>query len=88
MQSLHTPPDLSVVFDDDHAVANAGLAFAGLLSEKLGLEQLCDETISIAPFPGRRCATLVHSLVIGGTCIDDADVLRSGSSGPGRVRPP
>ena len=80
MQSLHTPSDLSVMFDDDHAVANAGLALAGLLSEKLGLEELCDETISIAPFPGRRAATLVHSLVIGGTCIDDADVLRSGST--------
>ncbi len=38
MQSLHTPSDLSVMFDDDHAVANAGLALAGLLSEKLGLE--------------------------------------------------
>ena len=79
MQSLHTPSDLSVMFDDDHAVANAGLALAGLLSEKLGLEALCDETIAIAPLPGRRAATLVHSLVVGGTCIDDADVLRSGS---------
>ena len=80
MQSLHTPSDLSVMFDDDHAVANAGLALAGLLSEKLGLEQLCDERISVGPFPGRRAATLVHSLVVGGTCIDDADVLRSGST--------
>ena len=80
MQSLHTPQDLSVMFDDDHCVANAGLVLAGLLSEKLGLEQLCDDTISLAPFPGRRAATLVHSLVIGGTCIDDADVLRAGST--------
>ncbi len=80
MQSLHTPRDLSVMFVDDHAVANAGLALVGLLSEKLGLEELCDERISLAPFPGRRVATLVHSLVIGGTCIDDADVLRSGST--------
>jgi len=91
MQSLHTPSDLSVMFDDEHAVANAGLALAGLLSEKLGLEQLCDETISIAPFPGRRAATLVHSLVVGGTCIDDADVLRAGSSAavlPHRVMAP
>ncbi|HEY5121530.1 MAG TPA: transposase [Acidimicrobiales bacterium] len=68
------------MFDDDHAVANAGLALAGLLSEKLGLEELCDKTISVVPFPGRRAATLVHSLVVGGTCIDDADVLRSGST--------
>ena len=33
MQSLHTPSDLSVMFDDEHAVANTGLALAGLLSE-------------------------------------------------------
>jgi hypothetical protein len=30
------------MFDDDHAIANAGLALVGLLSEKLGLEELCD----------------------------------------------
>jgi len=80
MQSLHTPSDLSVMFDDDHAVANAGLALTGLLSEKLGLEELCDETISIVPFPGRRSATLVHAMIVGASCIDDADVLRSGST--------
>ena len=80
MQSLHTPSDLMVMFDDEHAVANAGLALAGLLSEKLGLEDLCDERISVSPFPGRRCATLVHAMVAGATCIDDADVLRSGST--------
>lgn len=80
MQSLHTPSDLSVMFDDDHAVANAGLALTGLLSEKLGLEELCDETISIVPFPGRRSATLVHAMIVGASCIDDADVLRAGST--------
>jgi hypothetical protein len=36
MRSLHTPSRLSVIFDDDHAVANAGLSLAGLLSEFLG----------------------------------------------------
>ncbi len=80
MTTLHSPSRLSVVFDDDHAVANAGLALVGVLSEKLGLEQLAEETIDIAPFPGRRVATLVHALVAGATCIDDADVLRSGST--------
>ena len=80
MQSLHTPSRLSIIFDDDHAVANAGLALVGLLSEKLGLQQLVEETIDIAPFPGRRVATLVHALVAGATCIDDADVLRSGAT--------
>jgi len=80
MTTLHNPSRLSVAFDDDHVVANAGLALVGLLSEKLGLQQLAEETISIAPFPGRRVATLVHALVAGATCIDDADVLRSGAT--------
>ena len=80
MTTLHNPSRLSVAFDDDHSVTNAGLALAGVLSEKLGLEKLCEETISIAPFPARRVATLVHALVAGATCIDDADVLRAGST--------
>jgi len=80
MPTLHSPSRLSVAFNDDHAVVNAGLALVGLLSEKLGLQQLAEETISIAPFPGRRVATLVHALVAGATCIDDADVLRSGAT--------
>lgn len=80
MTTLHNPSRLSVAFDDDHSVANAGLALVGLLSEKLGLQQLAEETISIAPFPGRRVATLVHALVAGASCIDDADVLRSGAT--------
>ena len=80
MTTLHNPSRLSVAFDDDHSVANAGLALVGVLSEKLGLQQLAEEAISIAPFPGRRVATLVHALVAGATCIDDADVLRSGAT--------
>ena len=80
VQSVHSPRVLSVMFDDDHAVANIGLALAGLLSEKLGLEELCDQTISLVAFLGRRAVTLLHSLVVGGTCRDDVDVLRSGSS--------
>jgi hypothetical protein len=80
MTTLHNPSRLAVAFDDDHSVANAGLALVGLLSEKLGLQQLAEETISIAPFPGRRVATLVHALVVGASCIDDADVLRSGAT--------
>ena len=62
MQSMHIPSTLSLVFDDDddHAVATARLALAGLLSGELGLEEFYDETISIAPFPERRAARLLH----------------------------
>jgi hypothetical protein len=80
MPTLHSPSRLSVAFDDVHAVVNAGLALVGLLSEKLGLQEPAEETISIVPFPGRRVATLVHALVAGATWIDDADMLRSGAT--------
>lgn len=80
MPSSRSPSRLSVMFDDDHAVADAGLALVGVLSEKLGLEELAGELVDIHPFPGRRVATLVHAMVAGAECIDDADVLRSGSS--------
>ena len=68
------------MFDDHHAVADAGLALVGILSEKLDLEGLTQEFVSIRPFPGRRVATLVHAMVAGANCIDDADVLRSGAT--------
>ncbi len=71
---------ISRFLDPADAVAATGLALVGLLSEKVGLEELCDDRISLVPFPGRRAATLVHSLVIRGNCIDDADVLRAGST--------
>jgi len=81
MPSSHSPSRLSVMFDDNHAVAGAGLTLVGVLSEKLGLEALADQLVDVAPFPGRRVATLVHALVAGADCIDDADALRSGATG-------
>jgi len=80
MQSSHSPSRLSVMFDDDHAVADAGLALVGTLSERLGLQARAQELVDVHPFPGRRVATLVHAMVAGANCIDDADVLRSGST--------
>jgi hypothetical protein len=80
MPSSHSPSRLSVIFDDDHAVSDAGLALIAVLSETLGLEGLAGELVDIKPFPGRRVATLVHAMVAGADCIDDADVLRSGST--------
>jgi hypothetical protein len=65
MPSSHSPSRLSVMFDDDHAVADAGLALVAVLSEKLGLEELAQELVDIHPLPGRRVATLVHAMVAG-----------------------
>ena len=86
MRSSHSPSALSVTFDDTHAVAHAGLALVGTLSERLGVEAVVDERVDLSGClghhrPGRKVATLVHAMVAGADCIDDADLLRSGATG-------
>jgi hypothetical protein len=85
MRSFHVLDRVAVTFDDDHAVASAGLVLPATLAGRLGIEALADELIDLgdkpgAHRPGRKVMTLLHSLMAGGDCIDDADVLRSGST--------
>lgn len=81
----YDPARLEVRFDDDHGVANAGLALTAVLAEKLGIEQVANEVICLgdrpgAARPGRKIMTLLSGLVAGGDCISDMDVLRAGDS--------
>jgi hypothetical protein len=74
-----------VAFDDTHAVANAGLLLPATLAKRLGIEAAVDALVDLgdrpgAHRPGRTVLTLVHALVAGGDCTDDADVLRTGST--------
>jgi hypothetical protein len=74
-----------VTFDDDRAVAGAGLALVATLAERLELVALANDVIDLGDrpghaLPGRKVATLVHAMVAGSECIDDCDVLRSGST--------
>jgi hypothetical protein len=76
---------LALAFDDERAVANAGLVLAGTLASRLGIEQVVDETVDLgqrpgAARPGRKVLTLVCSALAGGDSIDDADVLRCGET--------
>jgi hypothetical protein len=85
MPSSHSPSGLAVAFDDDHAVANAGLLLPATLAERLGIEQLADQLVDLgdrpgAHRPGRKLLTLVHALIVGADCIDDVDVLRTGAT--------
>jgi hypothetical protein len=85
MPASHSPGRFDVMFDDDHAVANAGLALTAVLAEKLGIEELADQVIDLgdgagAAHPGRKVMTLAHSMVAGGDCIDDVEVLRTAST--------
>src|SRR5665213_3197036 len=82
----HSPARLAVTFDDDRAVAGAGLALVATLSDRLETLVLANDLIDLGnrpghAQPGRKVLTLVHAMAAGAECIDDCDVLRSGSTG-------
>ena len=86
MPSSHVLLDqVDIAFDDERAVASAGLLLPATLAERLGIEQATDQLVDLgdrpgAAQPGRKLLTLVHGLVAGGDCIDDVELLRCGST--------
>jgi hypothetical protein len=86
VRSSHSPDQIAVTFDDDHAVADAGLILAASLAEGLGLRELFDTHLDLgeaagAANVGDKAMTLVHSALAGGEWIDDANRLRAGATG-------
>jgi hypothetical protein len=87
MPSSHVVLDqVEIAFDDQHAVASAGLLLPATLAERLGIERATDQLVDLgnrpgAAHPGRKLLTLVHPMVAGGDCIDDVELLRCGSTG-------
>jgi hypothetical protein len=76
-----------VVFNDERAVADAGLVLPATLAEHLGLRELFDTFVDLGEPAGSaganvglKAMTLVHSALAGGDCIDDAGALRAGST--------
>jgi hypothetical protein len=74
---------LGIHFDDDNAVAYAGLIQPATLAQHLGLRELFDDYVRLGSAPGHahvghKAMTLIHSALAGGECIDDADALRAG----------
>lgn len=74
---------IQVIFDDENAVDSAGLLLTATLADRLDLETAADEMVRIPNehggfAPGRKILTLVHSMIRGGSFIDDADALRAG----------
>ena len=78
--SNHTLNRMQVSFDDHHAVADAGLVLPATVAAHLGLEAAADELVGVGYRPGRKTLTLVHALLAGADCIDDADLLRAGAT--------
>jgi len=74
---------IGVEFDDERAVADAGIVLAATLAQRLGIGALVDHTVDLGERPGAANAgakvmTLVSAMALGADCIDDCDVLRAG----------
>src|SRR3954470_10132539 len=74
-----------VVFDDERAVANAGVMLPALLAGRLGIEAPVEERVDLgdrpgAANPGRKVMTMLSAMALGADCIEDCDVLRSGQT--------
>jgi hypothetical protein len=74
-----------VAFDDQRAVANAGVMLPALLAGRLGIEALVDARVDLgdrpgAANPGRKVMTMLSAMALGADCIEDCDVLRSGQT--------
>jgi len=73
-----------VTFDDDRAVANAGLVLTATTAQHLGLLDAAQDMIRLdglgAANAGVKAMTVIEAMVAGADCIDDVDVLRAGST--------
>ena len=73
---------IRIAFDDHRLVANAGLVLPATPARRLGLPELVHNHLDLGRAPGRantgdKMMTLVASALVGGDCIDAADVLRT-----------
>ncbi len=74
---------VEVRFDEGSLVADAGLLLAGTVMDRLGLEAMLDEVVrppSAGRGSGAKVLSVVASMLVGGSFIDDAQRLRSGST--------
>ena len=77
----YNPDEITVAFDDERLVADAGLLLPATLAVGLGLRELLDSHVQLGQAPGRanvgdKAMTVVHALLAGGSWIDDCDRLR------------
>ena len=76
-----------VTFDEERLISDAGLLLTASLADRLGIEQLVNESVWLDPrapgacLPGRKVLSLVHGMLAGADSIDDMNVLRAGSTG-------
>ena len=75
---------LTVEFDDERVVSDAGIVLVATAAQRLGVEALAQRLVRLrrdragAANAGRKVMALVFSMVLGADSIDDTDVLRAG----------
>ncbi len=75
-----------VRFDEEKLISDAGLLVTATLAERLGIEELVNESVWLDPsapgaaLPGRKVMSLVHGMLADADSIDDMNVLRAGST--------
>jgi Transposase DDE domain group 1 len=74
---------VAVCFDDQRAVADAGIVLPATLARRLGIEALVDERLDLGErvgtgHEGAKVMTLISAMALGADCIDDCEVLRAG----------
>jgi len=78
---------VQVRFDEQRLISDAGLLLTATLADRLGVEELVNESVWLDPrlpgaaLPGRKVLSLVHGMLAGADSIDDMNVLRAGSTG-------
>ncbi len=85
MKASHNLAGVSVTFDEDCLVPNAGLVAPALLVQRLGIAGLVDARVKLAKGPGAgscgaKAVTVLGAMLAGGDSIDDVDVLRAGAA--------
>ncbi len=76
-----------VAFNEERLISDAGLLLTATLAQRLGIEELVNESVWLDPrapgvaLPGRKVLSLVRGMLAGADSIDDMNVLRAGSTG-------
>jgi hypothetical protein len=75
---------VTVSFDDERVVSDAGIALVAMLAKRLRLERLASRWVRLRPDrpgahnAGRKVMALIYAMLLGADSIDDCELLRAG----------
>src|SRR5215210_124441 len=83
MRASHDLSRVQVRFDEPNLVPSAGLLPAAALAQRLGVERLVDDRLTLAAHghaSGAKALTVLGSMLAGGDSIRDVNLLRTGAT--------